>query len=253
MKFSKWLNEKETIDYSKVEKIKQVFSKIPGNTPESVAKYITNTMKAVGLKPKSEGMTYIAGPMTNLPDDNWATFIYAEKYIGGKIFNPAKPHGSIIKKQKSDFKWEDYMIEDMYNILKCNRVVVLPGYTNSTGAKVETLIAKNLLRAKIVSLRQAIGKKYDTFVEDVRQRFYNDGFQKEFDAIIYPMLMASSEKEAAKRVVSHIPKGTESSVNEGVVDNIKDFINIIKTKSLQSILRVIGVILDKSGIKGMKR
>ena len=250
MKFSKWLNEEE-IDYGKVEKIKQVFSKIPGNTPDSIAKYITNAMKSVGLKPKSEGMTYIAGPMTNLPDDNWATFIYAEKYIGGKIFNPAKPHGSIIKKQKSDFKWEDYMIEDMYNILKCNRVVVLPGYSKSTGANVETLIAKNLLRAKVVSLRQAIGKKYDTFVEDVRQRFYNDGFKKEFDAIIYPMLMATSEKEAAKRVQTYIP--TNESINEGVVDNIKDYINIIKTKSLQSILRVIGVILDKAGVKGMKR
>ena len=253
MKFSKWLNEKEIIDNSKLDKIKKVFSNIPGNTPESVAKYVTNTMKAVGLKPKSEGFTYIAGPMTNLPDDNWATFIYAEKYIGGKVFNPAQPHGYLIKKQKSDFKWEDYMIEDMYNILKCNKVVVLPGYSRSTGAKVETLIAKNLLRAKIITLKQAIGNKYQQFVEEVRERFYADGFKKEFDAIILPMLMADSEKEAAKKVKTFIPKGTESSINEGIIDNIKNFWDLIRTNSLQQILRVIGVILDKAGVKGMKR
>lgn len=253
MKFRHWVNEQEEIDQQKVNKIKKVFTNIPGNTPKSIANYITNAMKVVGLKPKSEGLTYIAGPMTNLPDDNWATFIYAEKYIGGKIFNPAKPHGFIIKKQKSEFKWEDYMIEDMYNLLKCNRIVVLPGYSKSTGANVEVLIGKNLLRAKIIRLKQAIGNKYPQFIEEVRQKFYSDGFKKEFDAIILPMLEADSEKEAAKKVKTFIPSKKESEINEAFLDGIIDFLDLVRTKSLQQVLRFIGVILDKAGVKGIKR
>ena len=88
MKLLKFLYEFNEI---KVKKLMLVFSNIPGSSPESIAKYIVDTMKSVGLKKESDNITYITGPMTNLPDFNWATFIFAEKYLDGNVFNPAKP------------------------------------------------------------------------------------------------------------------------------------------------------------------
>ena len=155
MRLHNYLNERN-INIDKLEKIKKVFSDVPSSNPSSVSNYIVNALNLFNIKKEKGNCTYISGPMTNLPDDNWPVFIYAEKYINGKSVNPAKPHGSILKKPKSSFKWVDYMTEDIYDMVKCDKIVLLPGYSKSTGATVEIEIGKKLLGIKPKELKKML-------------------------------------------------------------------------------------------------
>ena len=254
MIFREWINER-TINILKVNKIKKVFEKVPGNTPESIATYVVNALNAFGIKTESGKATYISGPMTNLPDFNWPVFIYAEKYIDGKVFNPANPHGTIIKKPKTSFNWGDYMTEDIYDLVKCNSIVILPGYSKSTGAKTEISIGEKILNVKSKELKKKIGnEKYKLFMNDVKNQYIKDGFEKDYKTIIEPMLSAKTEKEASSAVKTYIPSDDENEqFNEGIVDSIKDFGEYINKKSLKSVLSLIGLIFKKKGLKKIVR
>jgi hypothetical protein len=203
---------------------------------------MVTVFKMVGLKPDVGGSsTYLSGPMTNLPDYNWPVFIMAEKHMDGNVFNPAKPHGYIIKKSKTAFTWSDFMVEDVYNLLQCNDVVVLPGWSKSTGAVVEVKIGEKLLNTKPMPLRDSIGlDKYLHFISDVKEQYYKDGNNRGYDSVIEPMLMSKAEHEAAKYVSSYVPP-----MNEGVIDSIRNMIMSMKEFSILNILKIIGFALDK--------
>ena len=114
MKFKEYILEK--IDSEKIEKLKKIFIKVPGNSPKSIATYIVNTLQAMNIKPDSDGGTYISGPMTNLPDFYYPVFISAEKYISGKVHNPAKfPHNKMLKKGAAELGWGGFY--DSWHIL----------------------------------------------------------------------------------------------------------------------------------------
>ncbi len=248
MRFNNYINER-IIDEIKLKKIKKAFENLPSSTPESVSKYIVNILKVSGVKIENKGYTYLSGPMTNLPDDNWPVFIYARKYLKGKVINPANPHGSIVKKDKSKFEWTDYMIEDVYDLVKCDKIVLLPGYSKSTGAQTEIFIGKKLLGIKPKEFKNVISKnQYKKFMEDVKKQYLKDGFKNEYYSIIEPMLTAKTEKEAAKYVKTFVPKkaSNESILNENILDTIKDW-------SLKGLLKIIGIILKKNNIKNIIR
>lgn len=245
MKLLNYLNE------SNIEKIIDTFSNLPSGSPESIAKYILNAFHVTGIKAEGGSMTYLSGPMTNLPDDNWPTFMMAEKQIGGNVFNPAKPHGYIIKKPKGTFTWSDFMIEDVYNLLKCNTVVVLPGWSKSTGAITEVKIGEVLLNTQPETLKGNVGnRKYTSFIEDVKAQYYKDGNNHGYDTVIEPMLISSTEAEAAKYVRSYKPT---SSMNEGVIDSIRDVVASVRKYSVLKVLEIVGVILDKAYSKTIVR
>ena len=254
MRFTQYINER-VINIDKLDKIKKVFEKIPSNTPESISDYIVNALNVFGIKGEKGGYTYISGPMTGLPDDNWPTFIYAEKYIGGKVVNPAKPHGKILKKAKTDFNWYDYMIEDVYDLVKCKKIILLPGYSKSTGVKIEMLIGEKLLGISPKELKKVIGSKnYDSFIEDVKKQYTKDGLDKQYNAVIEPMLLSKSESEASKYVKSFVPESkVEKYINENIIDSIKSFTEYVKDGSIKSILKLIGLIMKKSGVKKINR
>lgn len=252
MRLQNYINER-TINTEKLEKIKEVFFNVPSsNSIKSVSNYIVNTLKAFNIKSEGGNYTYISGPMTNLPDDNWPVFIYAGKYLSGKLINPANPHGSILKKDKSSFDWYDYMTEDIYDLVKCNKIVLMPGYSRSTGAQIEIFIGEKLLGIKAKKFRDVVGKKkYEQFMEDVKKQYLKDGLEKEYYEIIEPMLNAKSESESAKYVKTFTPKSkTNESINENI---LKDFIKHIKDGSLKSIMKTLGLILKKIGAKKIDR
>ena len=255
MRLTHYIKEEEVINTEKVEKLKKVFSKVPKSTPDSISDYIVKAMNIFGLKAESGGYTYLSGPMTGLPDDNWPVFIYAEKYIDGKVVNPAKPHGAILKKAKTDFDWYDYMIEDVYNLVKCKKIVLMPGYSKSTGAITEMLIGKKLLGIKPKEFKKIVtGDKFSSFVDDVKSQYVKDGNEKQYHSIIEPMLIAKSENESAKFVKSFVPESKiEEYMNENILDSIKNFAEYIKDGSIKSALKLIGLILKKSGVKKISR
>lgn len=77
---------------------------------------------------------YIAGPMTGLPSLNFPAFeAEAKRYRarGCHVENPAEINPDVTK------PWEECMRLDIPRMLTCDTVVMLPGWQQSKGAKIE--------------------------------------------------------------------------------------------------------------------
>ena len=84
---------------------------------------------------------YVSGPMTGLPDLNFPAFHAAAKYLrfrGVEVVNPAE-FG-----EEPGKSWVDYMRKDIAALMRCNVIVMLPGWKKSKGAKLERFIARAL-------------------------------------------------------------------------------------------------------------
>jgi hypothetical protein len=79
---------------------------------------------------------YIAGPMTGLPDFNYPAF-NAEARVwrcrGFHVENPAE--GPDLS------SWSEYMRRALRQLLTCEAICLLPGWTQSKGATTEWLVA----------------------------------------------------------------------------------------------------------------
>lgn len=95
---------------------------------------------------------YLAGPMTGYPDYNFPAFEEARKQLrrlGAEVICPAEAG------QVEGWEWKDYMKRDILMMLDADSVVVLPGWEQSRGAKMEVGIAAKL-RMTVLSLHEAI-------------------------------------------------------------------------------------------------
>jgi uncharacterized protein DUF4406 len=84
---------------------------------------------------------YIAGPMTGLPEFNYPAFFEAEARLitaGYATLNPAR-HGADPAQT-----WADCMRVGIRDVTAADGVAVLPGWMNSTGARIEVRIAWDL-------------------------------------------------------------------------------------------------------------
>lgn len=87
---------------------------------------------------------YIAGPMSGLPDYNRDAFANAWAFLTVRhpdagIINPAKNFA-----RNDNLSYATYLRLSIHQLLIADTVFVLPGYENSTGAKLEIEIAKIL-------------------------------------------------------------------------------------------------------------
>ncbi|GLG01699.1 hypothetical protein Alches_17390 [Alicyclobacillus hesperidum subsp. aegles] len=83
---------------------------------------------------------YISGPMSGLPEYNFPAFFRAADAIrqqGDEPINPAEgaPEG---------WTWEQYMRRALRMLLDADAVVMLPGWQQSQGARLEYVIAQQL-------------------------------------------------------------------------------------------------------------
>ena len=81
---------------------------------------------------------YVAGPMSNLPELNFPAFHAAAATLrnrGHEVSNPAEVNPD------PGMKWEDAMRADIPELLKCEAIVLLPGWEKSRGARLERHIA----------------------------------------------------------------------------------------------------------------
>ena len=84
---------------------------------------------------------YVSGPMTGLPKLNYPAFFDAETKLiemGFKVSNPAQ-YPPVIGAQ-----WEDYLRRDIKDLMDCDGLALLPGWTDSRGACLERDIAERL-------------------------------------------------------------------------------------------------------------
>jgi len=89
---------------------------------------------------------YISGPMTGLPDYNFAAFEAAEKLLrktvpSAEIINPHELSRGV---DQHNAEWEDYLKLDLRAMLDCDTVVILPGWHNSKGALLEIHVATSV-------------------------------------------------------------------------------------------------------------
>ena len=94
------------------------------------------------LSRHSNYYVYLSGPMTGLPELNFPAFRAASKDIrahGWKVFSPAETDGGDTLKSRPH-----YMRQDVGALLEVDAVVVLPGWQNSAGARLEVAIAREL-------------------------------------------------------------------------------------------------------------
>ena len=93
-------------------------------------------------------MIYISGPMSNTPNSNFEAFDKAEKQLVKLGYNVLNPH-KICDELNTRFfemgknpEYEDYLKEDILQMLsKCDKVLVLKGWRQSKGAKLEIATA----------------------------------------------------------------------------------------------------------------
>jgi len=88
-----------------------------------------------------EKYLYLCGPMTNLPEYNYPAFGDAAEKLtkqGYYVLNPARfsPDPS--------YRWADYLRRGLADLLTTEAVALLPGWENSTGARLEVYVAQSL-------------------------------------------------------------------------------------------------------------
>ena len=82
---------------------------------------------------------YIAGPCTGLPEMNYPAFNALAKKLRAKghhVENPAE--------NPEQDSWEAYMRVAIAQLITCDTVVLLSGWSKSRGAKVENRLAVDL-------------------------------------------------------------------------------------------------------------
>ena len=83
---------------------------------------------------------YIAGPMTGHADHNYPAFHTAAKWLrdaGWDVANPAENFGGC-----TDLPRESYLRADVALLVDCAAMALLPGWEESSGAKLEYLLAR---------------------------------------------------------------------------------------------------------------
>jgi len=82
---------------------------------------------------------YISGPITGIPEGNRPAFaaMAARLTAGGwRVINPHDLCDSHLI-----LSWEEYMRQDLAALLTCTHIVMLEGWGQSLGARLEKLVA----------------------------------------------------------------------------------------------------------------
>lgn len=84
---------------------------------------------------------YVAGPMSGMPDLNYPEFHQATKYLrelGYHVENPAE------NPEPDCGSWAGYMRLAIAQLVTCDEIHMLRGWSQSRGAKIELELAREL-------------------------------------------------------------------------------------------------------------
>lgn len=84
-------------------------------------------------------VVYISGPMTGLPENNYPAFNVAAvrlRALGFSVENPAE-----CEQQES---WQSYMRAAIVKMMRADALIMLPGWEQSRGARIEFDLAASL-------------------------------------------------------------------------------------------------------------
>jgi hypothetical protein len=94
--------------------------------------------------PEDVGIAYVAGPMTWVGPPTWNYPAFADmakrlRAAGIPVISPHELH-----EPSSDVAWDWYLRRDLAQLVKCSRIVMLPNWSQSPGAKLERRVAISL-------------------------------------------------------------------------------------------------------------
>jgi nucleoside 2-deoxyribosyltransferase len=84
---------------------------------------------------------YISGPITGMPRLNKRAFKAAAKTLSKQGMQSVNPHDNGVPPAEA---WEKHMRADIKLLMDCDAVVMLKGWENSRGARIEFRLADSL-------------------------------------------------------------------------------------------------------------
>lgn len=84
---------------------------------------------------------YISGPMQGYADHNFPAFEKAAKRLRHLGYEVVSPHEI---EQEPDGQWEDFLKKDLREMLTCDTIILLVGWTQSKGAMLELFVARQV-------------------------------------------------------------------------------------------------------------
>ncbi len=88
--------------------------------------------------------TYVSGAMSNIPKFNFPAFnamAEEQRSYGHQVINPAELDGDA---DPATLEWSDCLRRDISAMMQCDRIVLLPGWSESRGAQLEHYVACEL-------------------------------------------------------------------------------------------------------------
>jgi hypothetical protein len=89
---------------------------------------------------------YISGPISGIADYR-ANFADAEQELTGlgyEVVNPVTVGDALMLRLKREPTYDEYMADDLEELAKCDNILLLDGWENSKGARIEWNKAKEL-------------------------------------------------------------------------------------------------------------
>jgi hypothetical protein len=86
-------------------------------------------------------IVYLSGPMTGYPEHNYPAFKAAREQLqaeGIDVLCPAEAG------YMDGWDWSDYLRRDLVMVMEADAVLVLPGWQESKGARLEVHVAREL-------------------------------------------------------------------------------------------------------------
>lgn len=85
---------------------------------------------------------YLAGPMTGLAQYNYPRFAQAAATLRNAGYTVLSPHENDLNPETADRS--DYLRHGIGKLIQCTGIVLLEGFENSAGAKLELSLAHSL-------------------------------------------------------------------------------------------------------------
>lgn len=90
---------------------------------------------------------YLAGPMSGLPDHNFPAFNQEAarlRALGYEVVNPAELNLDVDLVRSPEAVWLACMRKDIHELVECDGIALMSGWSQSRGAKLEQQIAEGL-------------------------------------------------------------------------------------------------------------
>lgn len=86
-------------------------------------------------------IVYLSGPISNRPNQNREAFAAAAEQLRSLGLTVVNPH-ELFDWAAEPLPWAAYMREDLKALLLCDRILMLRGWKQSRGARLERIVAE---------------------------------------------------------------------------------------------------------------